>query len=283
MSCRSIGASRNESNRRARRYSRGKTLKLPNGMESSNLKQPSPSSELLVLSCLGGLYELTSVFRLPVLETVFGYVAAPSRQYMTDYGPLQFVAVVGYFLSFALAILMVIRLWPTGRLARSLHLSASLALRALVVSVIGSILLDATNLWPFSWRWESSHIGPFANVVQHGRHAVAAYLLWLFAAAGLTPIVEEAVFRVGILQLLALATRSTNAGIVGSALLFGLAHLPWWDISSTSRGDWANGLGAVVLGLLFGWFAQREGSLSVPLAAHVGRNGVEILATLFST
>jgi membrane protease YdiL (CAAX protease family) len=74
------------------------------------------------------------------------------------------------------------------------------------------------------------------------------------------PVTEEFFFR-GVLQQSFRRRYGPNRAIVYAALLFGLVHLiPWQVVPATG------------LGLLFGWWTERTGSLWPALVAHALTN-----------
>lgn len=99
-----------------------------------------------------------------------------------------------------------------------------------------------------------------------------------------TVLLEEVAFRAVLLGLLLLRTSPTRA-LLGSALLFGLWHLP--STVHDGSGSVAAQVGAVVgvllvtsaAGVGFGWLRLRSGSLAAPVLAHVATNSTAFLAS----
>jgi len=73
-------------------------------------------------------------------------------------------------------------------------------------------------------------------------------------------LLEELLFRGYFLQGLK-GTCTAGKAVVGTALLFGLIHINPWQMVS-----------AVPLGLVFGWFAWKTGSIILPLFGHALNN-----------
>ena len=84
---------------------------------------------------------------------------------------------------------------------------------------------------------------------------------WLLLA-GLVPAAEEAFFRGAILKGFR-GSWGTAAGVLGSALLFGLFHILPIRIVVT-----------FVLGIWFGALAVRSGGLAAPVVAHATNNAL---------
>ncbi|HEV8146067.1 MAG TPA: type II CAAX endopeptidase family protein, partial [Bryobacteraceae bacterium] len=89
----------------------------------------------------------------------------------------------------------------------------------------------------------------------------------------LGPIVEELIFR-GFLQPLFSKTLGSVAGVLISALLFGLLHAP------QSQWAWQVILAISAAGAAFGYVRERTGSTVASIAAHVGFNATAFAAYL---
>lgn len=112
-----------------------------------------------------------------------------------------------------------------------------------------------------------------------------SFLLMCITAA----TTEEFFFR-GILQSrLMTLLRSRFAGILGTALLFGLYHLPYAYFCWPAAGNWETAIHSaletgVPLGLLLGWLYARSQNLLAPIVAHALINslpGMLIVEKLF--
>lgn len=91
----------------------------------------------------------------------------------------------------------------------------------------------------------------------------ALQVLTAILAIGLTPILEEAIFRGFLFAGMAGDPRfGPLRALAFSSLAFGLAHSP------------AMWLPATGLGLLFGWVHWRVGDLRAPILLHVLHNGL---------
>lgn len=89
-----------------------------------------------------------------------------------------------------------------------------------------------------------------------------------FLAVGIVgPIAEEYVFRGAILRVLAdtLGKRGRWAAIATSAVLFAAVH-----------GNMAQGLGALIIGLILGWMYVRTGSIVPGVVLHWVNNSVAV-------
>lgn len=105
-----------------------------------------------------------------------------------------------------------------------------------------------------------------------------ALLETLVVAVGLAPVIEEWLFR-GVIQQGLVATLGPGAGIVTTALLFGLGH----GGTGVSAQSWL----AIVsqgfaLGLAFGYARLFSGSLLAAIGLHAGINLAGVLAIAFA-
>jgi len=108
------------------------------------------------------------------------------------------------------------------------------------------------------------------DMLMAGRKSIIV-VAGLVVVAG--PIVEELVFR-GFLQPLFSKTLGSAAGILISALLFGLLHAP------QSQWAWQVVLAITLAGAAFGYVRERTGSTLASIAAHVGFNATSFAAYL---
>ena len=152
----------------------------------------------------------------------------------------------------------------TGRSAGAL---IATGLGALVLAVF----LNRSGVWPFAWRWQYQSTTLFVRSLWSGGHS-AALMLWIGLYALGVPLIEEIVFRFGVLRLTTYVTRSALFGVILSAVAFGAVHLgyPFW------RPDLAhlwNAIGASGLGLLLGTITIKDrGRIGMAVAIHCGVN-----------
>ena len=90
----------------------------------------------------------------------------------------------------------------------------------------------------------------------------------IFLLVVIAPITEETLFRGIILRGLLSRYRPATA-VSLSAFLFGVIHANPWQL-----------LSAFFLGLVFGWFYLRTGSLLLCVLAHAMANGLSLVCTL---
>jgi len=83
----------------------------------------------------------------------------------------------------------------------------------------------------------------------------------------IAPVTEELLFR-GIILRGLLSRHRPALALVLTALLFGLLHANPWQF-----------LSAFALGIVFGWFYLRAGSVGLCILAHAIANGLSMVAT----
>lgn len=151
----------------------------------------------------------------------------------------------------------------------------------LLLIAIASVVLNASALWPFSWRWESNGTAAYMQLlIKHDKPAAIA--LWAVAGIVLIPVIEESVFRFWLLRALARVTRSLPAAVIGSSLCFATLHLGN-PLSSPDRAHIVNATWLFAFSILIGTITVRSrGNIAPALAMHVGRNALEFATLAFS-
>lgn len=151
--------------------------------------------------------------------------------------------------------------------------------RIAIASIFGLLVLlstagDTFRLWPFSWRSNPSAI-EFAQALAAGPQ-IGALVLWSTIHGLLTPLIEEVVFRFGLLRLVLAKSNSRILAVAASAVVFGAAHLgyPWWQPDSVAQVRAASAL-LVGLGLGVVTLASR-GRLWPAIVIHAARNLSEV-------
>jgi membrane protease YdiL (CAAX protease family) len=101
----------------------------------------------------------------------------------------------------------------------------------------------------------------------HGGWQITVLVLFLAVGA---PLVEELFFR-GLLLRSLTRWLGPVAGIVGSALVFGLAHFELLQLPAL-----------ILFGLILGTFAYRTGRLGPGIVAHAAFNAVTVLTIVLN-
>jgi hypothetical protein len=108
--------------------------------------------------------------------------------------------------------------------------------------------------------------GPARELVDRAGGAGIALLVLMIVVAA--PMAEELFFRGLALRALE-ARMSRRVALVASAVLFGLTHFQLLQLPAL-----------VMIGLVCGWLAQRDGRLGRAVWAHVGFNATTTLVLL---
>jgi membrane protease YdiL (CAAX protease family) len=149
---------------------------------------------------------------------------------------------------------------------------------ALLLGACGAVTLNALDIWPFSFRWSGQSTRQYVGNLMELR-ASAALVLFAAAAAILTPLLEELVFRVGALRLL-MRFGGVRFGGLASAALFSLAHVPDLGTAMTPRTVntlvWTFALGWVLAALV----RRANGRITTAIALHMGVNASWVAALL---
>jgi membrane protease YdiL (CAAX protease family) len=127
----------------------------------------------------------------------------------------------------------------------------------------------------------SSTTGAYAQLLLH-QHQVLALVVWALTSVMIVPVLEEAIFRVGLLRLLGSSARSPRFGIFASSILFGAAHLgtPFWQPDAAHL---VNAFWLFVGSLIIAYTTLRNAwNVSVALGSHVARNAIEFTLLLFA-
>jgi membrane protease YdiL (CAAX protease family) len=242
------------------------------------LEQNGARLEERVAVLAGVLYLLPLFWREHILHAL-GISYTWSPPHLAETLRLQVLALAMLRLP-AFACVLWLALRPGGgALWRSLR-PATLreTVRGIGLTLLLSVALNALNLWPFSWRWHedtaATYLGAFLTV-----NDWLLIAIWAALFIVVTPVVEESVFRFGILRSLLRHTRSTRAAVLGSSLLFGLAHLGYLPLPDLQHA--VNACWLFLFSLLLGWLTiQRAGNISIALIAHAARNAVELTLLL---
>lgn len=150
----------------------------------------------------------------------------------------------------------------------SLHWNwpANVGLYLLVGLLLQAVLLVAERFLPFPANT------PFDAVL---KRPYSIMVVALFSVT-LGPLMEELLFR-GFLYPVLRKHFGVVAGIIGTALPFGLIHLAQYGYS------WASGLLIFVVGIVLATVRERANSLAAGFLVHVAYNGVIVALLLAAT
>lgn len=238
----------------------------------------SDSDVWLVLAA-GATYFGLVFLREPIAAHVMGVRLPLTEAYLREHAVRYFLAdllVRAPALCIAIAVTSVSK---TGSLREALRTSqahGSWTWKAAILTVVLSLVLNTTGLWPFSWRWATSSTGPTARVLlQAGQ--VGSLVLWTVVSVAVIPLTEECIFRFGLLRALSAATRSSAAGVVLTAAIFAIGHLGYLPSGQLDSQHVNGAVWAFVMSLILGWITvSRNGEIRTAAAVHATRNALEL-------
>ncbi len=241
----------------------------------------SDSDVWLVLAA-GVAYFGLVFLREPIAAHVMGVRLPPTGAYLREHGVRYFLA---DFLVRAPALCMALGVTlasKTGSLREALrsHAHGSWTWKAAILTVVLSLLLNTTGLWPFSWRWATSSTGPTARVLlQAGQ--LGSLVLWTVVSVAVIPLTEECIFRFGLLRALSAATRSNAAGVVLTAAIFAIGHLGYLPSGHLDAQHASAAVWAFAMSLILGWITvSRGGEIKTAAVVHATRNALELAVLL---
>ena len=237
------------------------------------MKPQQPRRDSVVVTGIGILY-LVVLYWNPVFVFWAGIRAQPTvREWQVDGSERLLLTYIPQALLLVILLLFArasqssffkacVRM-PSGR--EWLHFGLSTA--------VCSLLLAIVRLWPWTWQWPPHNALHLADALITG-HQYSGILLWALATTAMIPMLEEMVFRFGVLRLFAEIAGSPSVGVIVSSALFGAAHL-----GGSLRPDQphlTNALWLFLASLLLGWITVRKGGqLGPAMVAHASRNIVE--------
>jgi membrane protease YdiL (CAAX protease family) len=234
----------------------------------------------LIFSLRAGTFNRNAFYLLVALTAIFSFwhVVLPRRP-AYDFGFLVIAAA-----PFVTRVFSRIYVSPDRHVRLDVHILGQLMWIRLGIAAL-LILREwepgAFGLWPTLREWRSGAgyycaavvpLVALALAVHDARWEPLAGDWWRVAGIGVgtffgflwvTALGEELFFRGVIERALLDNLNSKAAAVVGSAVLFGAAHL-WF------RGfpDWRSAAVAGVLGIFCGWGYARTGSVRVPMVTH---------------
>lgn len=201
-----------------------------------------------------------------VLLSATGYAGTDSADY-----PIWLIAVlqVPLWIGLAGGALAVSRWWGTSDLVRDYGFSfAPVDVLGLPIGVVTQLVFVPVLYRVMSWFGvDTSSLSDPAEQLTSKATGLGVALLVLLVVVG-APVVEELFFRGLVLRSIQ-ARWSDGLALVGSAVLFGLAHFQVLQFPAL-----------VLAGLVFGYCAQRTGRLGMAVFAHAGFNATTVVLLL---
>lgn len=163
-----------------------------------------------------------------------------------------------------------------GPLAQALKVDPLPFAFCFIVSAIVSAVLSYASIWPWSFASPLSHSREISSFIVN-YHQSAAGLVWVIVATLMVPLLEEVLYRFGLLRWLEHLTGSALVAVAGSSIVFGAAHFSFVDPFGRR-----NAIFTCLMGLASSLLVKRTGgNLTCAVAIHSGRNMMEVFL-LFS-
>jgi hypothetical protein len=149
---------------------------------------------------VGALYLGAVSINQYVIITLLGSLQASQEYVDLHAGAVVFATSLTHLLGVSAAAILILSAGD-GTLRSALHRPRLLLLLSIALATaISSLLLNGTGVWPFAWRWEFDSNVALVRALITGRHIIAlVYWLGLYGLG--VPILEEVIFRFGILRI----------------------------------------------------------------------------------
>lgn len=221
----------------------------------------------------GVLYVVPILLRDWILGSL-GVPSAASSDYLSRFGTLHVLATLALRVPALMMIGVVLMRHPHSRLRASLEGErASTVTWTVTVTVVLSLLLNLFGLWPFMWRWVNNPTQAYVGMLVSSANWLAISL-WVLTGVLIGPLIEEIVFRFGVLQTVRDWVGSGALAVTASSATFALGHLGYVppDFPHIVNAAWLFGASLVTGSITL----RMAGRLGVSLAAHAARNGLEV-------
>jgi membrane protease YdiL (CAAX protease family) len=136
--------------------------------------------------------------------------------------------------------------------------------------VAAQIVLGLASTWLYDLLGlDTDKLGETAEELADSAVGAGNVVLLVLVVVVGAPIVEELFYRGLWMRSIERRTGRPWVALVGSSLIFGIAHFQPFDLVALAPA-----------GLVFGWLAQRSGRLGPAIWAHVGFNALAVVALL---
>ena len=135
------------------------------------------------------------------------------------------------------------------------------------IGVVAQLVFVPLVSAPVSWFFGRERIEEPARQLTGRAEGVGVVLLVVLVVL-FAPVIEELFFRGLVLRSIQ-ARYNDGLALLGSAVLFGLAHFQLLQLPAL-----------IMFGLIAGYCAQRTGRLGMSMFAHAGFNAVTVLVLL---
>jgi len=207
-----------------------------------------------------------------ITQVVLGFPQHLTVSYVEAHGSPQVFAAVLLRLPALVLLLLLLRRPHQHHLRQAVTMSLTPRLIIPVgITIVITIFLNNSGLWPYPWRWPGSSIAAYMKALADGGQWVGL-ALWLMLIGIVNPLLEEVVFRFGVLQIVRDTTRSNMLSIVTSSLSFAATHLGYLP---PDRAHILDSVWIFIVSLPLAWYTLRQdGNLTVPFLIHATFNVV---------
>ncbi len=238
---------------------------------------PRTDQTAALMIAVGAVYLTPILLRDLILGTA-GFPAEVTGAYLSRFGTAHVLASLGLRVPALVSIWLLWRRYPQSRLRASLGTETLGTLAEIVALSTGmTFALNLFGVWPFMWRWASDSTSAYVGaLVSSGQGFAVA--LWTLQAVVVGPLIEELVFRFGVLQAVNDWTGSRAWGVFASSTAFALGHLGYLppDRAHVINASWLFAA-SLILGTIT---LRRAGRITLSLSAHASRNALEVLLLL---
>jgi membrane protease YdiL (CAAX protease family) len=238
-----------------------------------------PQLIVFLVVLLGGCY-VAAAYWSPAILRAFGEQQRGTLAEWQARGSTRLAVIYLPHIVIVAIILSLLRLPQGSELRESLkRLTRHDVMAFGLTTAFVSFVLALLQLWPWTWQWPPHSALRLASALTKGRQWLGL-LVWALATVVLIPLIEEVVFRFGVLRFFESVSGSSTVGVVASAVTFATAHLG--GSIHPNRAHLTNAAWLFAASILLGIVTVRHrGSLGPAITAHAARNLVEF-AMLFT-
>jgi membrane protease YdiL (CAAX protease family) len=223
-----------------------------------------------------GLVYVLGLWIIPSILAAYGIPPIVDPRELARHGNLHGLSLLVPSIPAAVGLLLFLKNATAGPLRSAITCEGrTTILWIFVLGFGGFLLMDHIGLAPFSWRGSDNSSIYYLNILFRS-NAVLGIAAAEIHSDIIVPVIEEIVFRFGVLRWAQSRTGSIPAAVLLSALAFGAAH-----IDPGSVNPFGLAYQTTVTGLVYGILViLRGGSIAGAIALHASRNVAEFVTML---
>jgi len=222
----------------------------PSSDEKIDSRWRDPEIALLI-----GLVYFLSRFILPLFMEAMGVPQFPTAEYLAERGTIHALSIALTEFPALAFLILYLRFADAEFLKLQLKGESRRGLGAVfLVSLISFVLLDRSGVLPYTWRTGENDSLGYARILVDSRAVLGIVVLGISGFL-ITPVIEEVIFRFGVIQWTLRRTNAWSLSIGISAVLFGLAHMVPFSPAKPRLA-----LETFAFGLLTGWCVFKMSS-----------------------